>query len=202
MLSFSNIKDYLHFYCAPCLLGFKCANLFCAPCYLCEELLEQQAGLASAEFKINDRILCLEILYVLKGKACVIVYSKEEIEKLLRIEEVQDALLFFGHKSNFNTKCKFECKNNCNVRNIFEKLKDFALSNPSSQKTKERVSFPHEIGLLLGYPPQDVVQYYINSGKRYLFSGYWKVYTNPEWATSQFKKYDEARAYCVRNRVI
>lgn len=38
--------------------------------------------------------------------------------------------------------------------------------------------FPHEMGLLLGYPIEDVVGFMEHSGKEYLYSGYWKVYEN------------------------
>ena len=219
MLSFSNIKDYLHFYCAPCLLGCKCANLFCAPLGMCLGIFQQnEANIQKNEFAIKGRNLCVDLLYVLNGKAYMIVYSKEEIEKLFNDEEVQEALCFFGH--NFTHECIYHdtCnttqKNSCIMKNIFEKLKTFAISSNSvtsrleseqsldSHVIKENNPFPHEIGLILGYPPQDVIQYYINNGKRYLFSGYWKVYTNPDWASSQFRKYDEARAYCMAHRVI
>ena len=36
--------------------------------------------------------------------------------------------------------------------------------------------FPHEIGLLLGYPIEDVTGFVEQKGKNYLYSGYWKVY--------------------------
>ena len=36
--------------------------------------------------------------------------------------------------------------------------------------------FPHEIGVLLGYPAEDVKGFVVNEGKNYLYSGYWKVY--------------------------
>ncbi len=32
--------------------------------------------------------------------------------------------------------------------------------------------FPHEMGLLLGYPVEDVVGFMENNGKNYLYSGY------------------------------
>ena len=36
--------------------------------------------------------------------------------------------------------------------------------------------FPHEMGLLLGYPVEDVTGFMVHGGKNSLYSGYWKVY--------------------------
>lgn len=38
--------------------------------------------------------------------------------------------------------------------------------------------FPHEMGILLGYPVEDVEGFIINNGKNELYTGYWKVYDN------------------------
>lgn len=58
--------------------------------------------------------------------------------------------------------------------------------------------FPHEIGVFLDYPLCDVQSFIRRKGKDCLFSGYWKVYHNPEEARSIFKTYDEARECAVR----
>ena len=39
-------------------------------------------------------------------------------------------------------------------------------------------NFPHEIGLFLGYPPQDVQGFIEQKGRGFSYSGYWKVYAN------------------------
>lgn len=38
--------------------------------------------------------------------------------------------------------------------------------------------FPHEIGVFLGYPLDDVVSFIQNNGKNYQEIGYWKIYHN------------------------
>lgn len=40
-------------------------------------------------------------------------------------------------------------------------------------------SFPHEIGIFLGYPYEDVVGFLQQGAKKALCSGYWKVYQDP-----------------------
>lgn len=53
--------------------------------------------------------------------------------------------------------------------------------------------FPHEIGLLLGYPIEDVVGFIEQKGKDYLYSGYWKVYEDVEKKKEIFRQYEEAK---------
>ena len=38
--------------------------------------------------------------------------------------------------------------------------------------------FPHEIGVFLGYPPEDVKAFIKQNGKGAVLCGYWKVYSN------------------------
>ncbi|HHY82031.1 MAG TPA: DUF3793 family protein [Clostridiales bacterium] len=54
-------------------------------------------------------------------------------------------------------------------------------------------SFPHEIGIFLGYPFEDVIAFIKNKGRNYLLNGYWKVYSNVTRAIEIFMEYDNAR---------
>lgn len=54
--------------------------------------------------------------------------------------------------------------------------------------------FPHEIGVFLGYPPEDVRGFIEQGGKNYHFCGCWKVYGNPAEARRLFSAYAEARS--------
>ena len=53
--------------------------------------------------------------------------------------------------------------------------------------------FPHEMGLLLGYPVEDVEGFIENKGHNYLYAGYWKVYGHVEEKKALFNRYEEAR---------
>lgn len=55
--------------------------------------------------------------------------------------------------------------------------------------------FPHEMGIFLGYPLEDVRGFMVHEGKNYLYSGYWKVYQNVEQAKAVFEGYDRARKW-------
>ena len=47
-------------------------------------------------------------------------------------------------------------------------------------------AFPHEIGLFLGYPIDDVVAFIANKGRNCLCCGCWKCYTDAEAARRRF----------------
>jgi hypothetical protein len=63
------------------------------------------------------------------------------------------------------------------------------------ERLKERFShlgFPHEIGIFLGYPPEDVWGFIMNEGRNFLCCRHWKVYHNEEQARVLFRRIDEA----------
>lgn len=49
--------------------------------------------------------------------------------------------------------------------------------------------FPHEIGVFLGYPLEDVIGFVRHKGKNYTCKGYWKAYGDPEAARARFASY-------------
>lgn len=57
--------------------------------------------------------------------------------------------------------------------------------------------FPHEIGLFLGYPAEDVCGFIANKACGYKCVGYWKVYGDEEKAKKAFAKFEKCtRCYC------
>ena len=72
------------------------------------------------------------------------------------------------------------------------------LQNVSGKYTahkRERKEFPHELGLLLGYPAVDVKGFMEHAGKNFLYSGYWKVYGNVRETVSLFREFGRAKEY-------
>ena len=57
--------------------------------------------------------------------------------------------------------------------------------------------FPHEVGLFLSYPPQDVLGFIENRAVNYKCAGLWKVYGDVEQAQRLFAKYRKCTdIYC------
>lgn len=50
--------------------------------------------------------------------------------------------------------------------------------------------FPHEMGVFLGYPVDDVEGFVKNCGHNYLYAGYWKVYSHVEEKKILFSRYN------------
>jgi hypothetical protein len=58
-------------------------------------------------------------------------------------------------------------------------------------------SFPHEVGIFLGYPPEDVISFSSGKTSPYPCRGYWQVYHRPERALRTFAYMDAARLRLV-----
>jgi len=58
---------------------------------------------------------------------------------------------------------------------------------------REKQEFPHELGLFLDYPAEDVIGFVMNKGKDCRYCGYWKVYSDVEKAKKIFHRYDLAK---------
>lgn len=54
---------------------------------------------------------------------------------------------------------------------------------------RQDAEFPHEIGLFLGYPPEDVQGFMENKAARHKLAGCWKVYGDVDAAQQTFARY-------------
>ncbi len=85
--------------------------------------------------------------------------------------------------------------------NAKEILSEYGYENLSIEKAINKLSkrlstydeFPHEIGIFLGYPPNDVKGFICNSGKNCSLCKYWKVYGEKDKALKKFAKYDKCK---------
>lgn len=150
--------------CAPVLKGVKVANAVSISEELCEGIGELFEGM-----KISWRILSRK-----EGKCLILFYHPEELEEYLQRPEQRRILRKFGYS----------------CQRLEEMLDD--LSRRACAFSRAGQEFPHEIGVFLGYPAEDVWGFIENAGKQYLFVGYWKVYHEPSLAKRTFKKYDQA----------
>lgn len=64
-------------------------------------------------------------------------------------------------------------------------------------RINENEEFPHEIGLFLGYPPEDV-DGFINRRDEAKYSGLWKVYGNVAAAQRTFEKYRKCTSVYIK----
>ena len=64
-------------------------------------------------------------------------------------------------------------------------------ANQQTFKGDESGEFPHEVGLFLSYPPEDVLGFILNKAYNHKCIGCWKVYGDEQEAKKQFARYDK-----------
>lgn len=62
------------------------------------------------------------------------------------------------------------------------------IAREEAEATMGEAEFPHEIGLVLGYPPVDVAGFIEHKGADFVACGGWKAYANPESALQTFQQ--------------
>lgn len=162
--------DTIVLHCAPTLAGIKTGNLFS---YFFDD-----------EEKISDEIrrfnrvlvpkgLCLLPLYYCKNRVLMYLYRPEYLKRDLLNEDAARILERYGYKGKSCGQC-------------LQTLK---------KRICELPEFPHEIGLFLSYPAEDVNGFI--EQKSCKFVGYWKVYGNEVKARNTFEKYKKCtEQYC------
>ena len=66
-------------------------------------------------------------------------------------------------------------------------------------RMRVRKTLPPEVGLFLGYPPEDVREFIARRGQDFVYSGYWKVYANEAEARALFEQYSACtHEFCTR----
>ena len=58
-----------------------------------------------------------------------------------------------------------------------------------SERLCLEAEFPHEIGVFLGYPLDDVKGFILHRGRNYTYCGCWKCYGDPQAAKRRFARY-------------
>ena len=73
---------------------------------------------------------------------------------------------------------------------------DYRTVDVHIRRLRENDEFPHEIGLFLSYPPEDVRGFIENKACRFKCAGLWKVYGDEERAKELFRQYKRCTDRC------
>ncbi|MGN1267786.1 MAG: DUF3793 family protein [Dorea sp.] len=178
MLASQDIQERLKFQiilqCAPFLKGIKKASIMNVHKKYVRILSSVLSG-AGIEYKI---------LAYKKERYLVLFYRREEFQDYLS----QDCVQRFLEKYNYD------------AGRLDEILA--ILSKRICSYSKDEITFPHEIGIFLDYPLEDVEGFIKNEGKNSLMCGYWKVYHAPGKAQMIFLAYDKAKDSAVNEFLI
>lgn len=149
-------------HCSPTLANIKPGSLFTCPS---ADTLSLAANVRALNSILNRKGICLRLLNISSGRALVYVYRPKMLHEYIEKEEVCEFLCDSG----------YDCKD---VRSILSSL----------QRKIAEDGVPHEIGLFLGYPLEDVKGFIENKGRNYLCRGCWKVYCDKCEAQRVFKE--------------
>jgi len=155
--------------CAPLLTGMKISNLLTVGRSKRSAVLELFEGTA---------VSCC-ILYESPEKTTFLLYIRQALEAYLARPEVTNLMERFGYKG-------------WDLEEILS-----LVSIKYEEHMEDRAGFPHEIGLLLGYPAKDVTGFIENKGKNFLYIGYWKVYSDLPECKRVFQAYNHAREHII-----
>ncbi|MDE6729804.1 MAG: DUF3793 family protein [Oscillospiraceae bacterium] len=161
----------LAFHTAPSLLGIKCANLISVK----KSDFHVQEQIASFNQKTARKNLKMRILCHYPDRVLIFIYSEKLLGK--QLAQCKSILMKYGYPKHLT------------IENALVRLSEHM------QNSRDSHEFPHEIGIFLGYPIEDVLGFIENHGENYVFSGYWKVYGNPEQARRTFSNYDKCRTF-------
>ena len=126
--------------------------------------------------QLQEKGVSMTCLQVLRGKALIYVYRADELEKVLRDAGVRQFLASCGYGG-------FDVTGALNMLRI---------------RLSSNDGFPHEIGIFLGYPLEDVLGFMENGGKNCLSCGCWKVYSNECAALAAFRRYEKCKSIYQR----
>lgn len=162
------LDKHLVAHCSPTLAGLKSANIFNYS-FKSIKLLEQQLELLRAD--LRPKGVSLRVLRRSGKRALIYVYRSSKVQKELQRQGVLDFLSNYGYETDHLEHC-------------LQRL---------SVRISSHLEFPHEIGLFLGYPLEDVIGFIENKGKNSRCCGCWKVYCNECEAQKLFAKFEKCK---------
>lgn len=159
--------------CAPTLAGLKSANLFR---YRYRDADTVLAELSEVNRLLNERGVYVEALCWESNAVLVYAYRRSHLERELQGEQAREILSRYGYPMG-------------DLEGSLAFLK---------KRLKGYTCFPHEIGIFLGYPPEDVKGFIENRGKNCQYCGLWKVYGNAQERRKLFCKLQKCSEVYLR----
>jgi len=157
--------------CSPTLAGIKTGNIFTKSYETKDDALEDVRRMNRRFSEKGMRVLMLRYR---QGKALIYLYRPMRLRRDLMQPLCREILESLGYPGGGSGR---------DLRYLMVRL------------SKEE-EFPHEIGLFLGYPPEDV-KAFMEHRKDYKCIGCWKVYSDEGKARAEFQKYDHCKeVYC------
>ena len=122
--------------------------------------------------------LGLDFFELKKGENFVLVYffKKDKLDKKLSTSKVSEFLNLMGYK---------DCRQVYDYLNLL--------------KNRFNDSCPDKIGVFLGYPLKDVIDFKDRDKKTCKCTGYWKCFNDEKSSRKAFEKFDETKIIVMRS---
>lgn len=168
-MDMERIETQLALQCAPVLVGLKISNLL--------NVSKTQEKFIQ-DFLVNTELSSYVLLRNMH-KMVILIYHEKMLKAYLNNKRVQ----------------KFLAEEGYGTLELEEMLR--LLSKRYRSHIEEKAEFPHEMGVFLGYPMEDVEGFIENHGENFLCLGYWKVYQNQQKKMDLFQKYERAKEWMI-----
>lgn len=163
--------DILAKYCSPTILGFKTGSMF-TYCFKSDK--DKKENIRRLNQSLSSKGLRVVPLRQTDNKTLIYMFRPSKLKKDLTSDTAQQLLKQFGYQSSACGQC---------IARLVSRI-------------NETDSFPHEVGLFLGYPPEDVCGFIENKAANYKCCGLWKVYGDEHKALQTFEKYKKCTKLC------
>lgn len=161
-------------HCAPALAGLKTANLFCVGACLAPALAQ---AIPLWNERLNPKGLRVRTLPA-RGR-CTLVY----VYRAHRLEADWQR----PHVGAFLRRCGYGT------------LRAEQALDTLAARMRHTGGFPHEIGLFLGYPLEDVQGFIDHGGQHCKCVGCWKVYGDVQAAQRQFARFAKCKRVYLKH---
>lgn len=167
------LEELIAYHCAPALVGIKASNIVT---YNNKKYPNAKSQIKMLNLLLNQRDIYIEVICECERSTILIVYKKTKLLAQLNDRQVNLFLSEFGYAN---------CENLDDYLNIL-------------RKRMKQEQFPHEIGVFLGYPVQDVYSFINHKDEGCIYVGAWKAYSNIEYAKNMFLRYKRCRAALIK----
>lgn len=157
-------EEYVIDHCSPTLAGLKTANMFPVTLSPGEDIVSEVRTLNRL---LGEKGIRTVILRRSAGKALLYLYRPDYLDRDLAVPAAKEILEAKGYCCNGTGSC------------IAQLIRHMARD----------AQFPHEVGLFLGYPPEDVRSFMQDTRCGVKYTGCWKAYGNEEEARKTSAKY-------------
>lgn len=155
-------------HCSPTMAGLKTGNLFACPVKDREEL---KASLRRMNLRLVPRGIRMVPVRYSDNKALIYMYRPDKLRRDLTDPLASSILTQRSYPTGSSERCVAELARRLNAAE----------------------EFPHEIGLFLGYPSQDVDGFIRCGAREAKCVGTWRVYGDEEAARKKFSLYKKCK---------